>query len=116
MVKIRARLQPHQLKRLARHVPLGLACTVTIDTNSSGDIFLAFSTANETSFVSGAKRNADYIANGAIDGLFRALVEATEEAVLDSMICNKTMVGRNGNTSIALPHDQLLDIMRRYGR
>jgi D-aminopeptidase len=111
-----APLLPHQLKRLARRVPLGLARTGTIGTNSSGDIFLAFSTANEGSFSGGAKRNADYIANGAIDGLFRAVVEATEEAVLDSMICNETMVGRNGNTSIALPHDQLLEIMRRYGR
>jgi D-aminopeptidase len=111
-----APLLPHQLKRLARRVPLGLARTGTIGTNSSGDIFLAFSTANEGSFSGGAKRNADYIANSAIDGLFRAVVEATEEAVLDSMICNETMVGRNGNTSIALPHDQLLEIMRRYGR
>lgn len=110
-----APLQPHQLKRLARRVPMGMARTGTIGTNSSGDIFLAFSTANENSFV-GTQRSVDYIANNAIDGLFRAVVEATEEAVLDAMICNETMVGRNGNTSIALPHQQLLDIMRRYGR
>lgn len=110
-----APLQPHQLKRLARRVPVGLARTGTIGSNSSGDIFLAFSTANEKSFV-GARRSADYLANNAIDGLFRAVVEATEEAVLDSMICNETMVGRNGNTSIALPLEQMLDIMKRYGR
>jgi D-aminopeptidase len=111
-----APLQPHQLKRLARRVPLGLARTGTIGSNSSGDIFLAFSTANEMSFTPEAMRNADYVSNGAIDDLFRAVVEATEEAVLDSMICNETMVGRNGNTSIALPHDQLMDLMKRYGR
>ena len=110
-----APLQPHQLKRLARRVPVGLARTGTIGSNSSGDIFLAFSTANERSFV-GARRSADYLANNAIDGLFRAVVEATEEAVLDSMICNETMVGRNGNTSIALPLEQMLDVMKRYGR
>jgi D-aminopeptidase len=110
-----APLQSHQLKRLARRVPMGMARTGTIGTNSSGDIFLAFSTANENSFV-GARRSADYIANALIDGLFRAVVEATEEAILDSMICNETMVGRNGNTSIALPHVQFIDVMKRYGR
>jgi D-aminopeptidase len=109
-----APLQPHQLKRLARRVPMGMARTGTIGTNSSGDIFLAFSTANENGFV-GVRRSADYISNTAIDGLFRGVVEATEEAILDSMICNETMVGRSGNTSIALPHDQLMDVMRRYG-
>ncbi len=111
-----APLQPHQLKRLARRVPLGLARTGTIGSNSSGDIFLAFSTANEHSFARGGIRNADYLANSAIDGLFRAVVEATEEAVLDSMICNDTMVGRNGNISIALPLDQMMDVLRKYQR
>jgi D-aminopeptidase len=110
-----APLQPHQLKRLARRVPLGMARTGTIGSNSSGDIFLAFSTANENSFV-GTKRTADYIANNALDGLFRAVVEATEEAILDSMICNDNMIGINGNKSIALPHDQLKDVMRQHAR
>jgi D-aminopeptidase len=110
-----APLQPHQLKRLARRVPVGLARTGTIGSNSSGDIFLAFSTANERSFM-GARRSADYLANNSIDGLFRAVVEATEEAVLDSMICNETMVGRGGNISIALPIEQMLDVMRSYNR
>jgi len=110
-----APLLPHQLKRLARRVPMGMARTGTIGTNSSGDIFLAFSTANKNSFV-GVRRSADYISNAEIDGLFRAVVEAAEEAILDSMLCNETMVGRNGNTSIALPHDQLMDVMKRYGR
>jgi D-aminopeptidase len=110
-----APLLPHQLKRMARRVPLGLARTGTVGGNGSGDIFLAFSTANENSF-SDVRRTCQYVANSAMDGLFRAVVEATEEAVLDSMICNETMIGRNGNTSIALPHDQLLKVMQRYGR
>ena len=112
-----APLQPHQLKRLARRVPVGLARTGTVGNNSSGDIFLAFSTANFAAHESHrALRQAEYLGNGAIDGLFRAVVEATEEAVLDSMIANETMTGRDGNRSIALPHDQLLEIMQRYRR
>lgn len=110
-----APLQAHQLKRLARRVPLGLARTGTVGGNSSGDIFLAFSTGNENSF-RGPRRTADYIANSSVDGLFKAVVEATEEAVLDSMICNETMIGRNGAKSIALPHDELMNLMKRYGR
>lgn len=112
-----APLQPHQLKRLARRVPLGLARTGTVGNNSSGDIFLAFSTANESAFGATTKlRHADYLTNSAIDGLFRSVVEATEEAVLDSMICNETMVGRDDNTAIALPVEQMLQLMRKEGR
>jgi D-aminopeptidase len=112
-----APLQAHQLKRLARRVPMGLARTGTIASNGSGDIFLAFSTANAESFISKkARRQADYLAADAMDEVFRAVVEATEEAVLDSMICNDTMVGRDGNRAIALPIEQMLDIMRGYGR
>jgi D-aminopeptidase len=117
LVATDAPLLPHQLKRLARRVPLGLARTGTVGNNSSGDIFLAFSTANfDANATTGARRKADYLAGSAIDPLFRAVVEATEEAVLDSVIANETMVGRDGNRSIALPHDALLDVMARYGR
>ena len=112
-----APLLAHQLKRLARRVPLGLARTGTVANNSSGDIFLAFSTANEAAF---AQRSGvaqmEALANGAIDQLFRATVEATEEAVIDSMLCAGTMTGRDGNTAIALPQDELLALMRRHGR
>lgn len=112
-----APLQPHQLKRLARRVPIGLARTGTTGNNSSGDIFLAFSTANPGAYGAGsALRQAEFLANGEIDPLFRATVQATEEAVLDSIISNETMKGRDGNTSIALPLDRLLDVMTRYGR
>ncbi len=112
-----APLQPHQLKRLARRVPVGLARTGTVGNNSSGDIFLAFSTANaEAHAARTALRQASYLGNGAIDGLFRAVAEATEEAVIDAMIANETMSGRDGNRSIALPHDQLMTLMQRYNR
>ena len=112
-----APLQPHQLKRLARRVPLGLGKTGTVGNNSSGDIFLAFSTANAEAYASNeALRAATFLGNGKIDPLFRATVEATEEAVLDSIIANETMTGRDGNTSIALPVDRLLAVMSQYGR
>lgn len=113
-----APLLAHQLKRIARRVPMGLARTGTVGNNSSGDIFLAFSTANEDAFAQrgGGVVNMQALPNGSLDLLFMATVEATEEAVIDSMICNETMVGRDGNRSIALPHDMLVDVMRRYGR
>jgi L-aminopeptidase/D-esterase-like protein len=112
-----APLQPHQLKRVARRVTVGLARTGTNGNNSSGDIFLAFSTANRQAHAARtAVRTADYLATGAIDPVFQATAEATEEAILDAMICNRTMVGRDGNKSIALPHGQLIDLLRRYGR
>ena len=112
-----APLMAHQLKRLARRVPLGLARTGTVGNNSSGDIFLAFSTANEQAFASrSGLLRFDALGNGDIDQLFLATVEATEEAVIDSMLCAETMVGRDGNTAVALPADELLALMRRYGR
>jgi len=113
-----APLQAHQLKRLARRVPMGLARTGTVGNNGSGDIFMAFSTANAEAFAASAKRpmRIDALANDLIDPLFAATVEAVEEAVIDSMIVNEAMVGRDGNTAVALPHAALLDLMRRYGR
>jgi D-aminopeptidase len=113
-----APLQPHQLKRLARRVPMGLARTGAVGNNSSGDIFLAFSTANLAAYESGpAKlRSAAFLRNDAIDPIFNGVVEATEEAVIDSMVCNQAMVGRDGNTSVALPVDDMLALMKTYNR
>jgi L-aminopeptidase/D-esterase-like protein len=112
-----APLLPHQLKRLARRVPLGLARTGSVGHNSSGDIFLAFSTANKEALRIGAPplQRLEALSNAAMDPLFAATVEATEEAVIDSMIANQTMTGRDGNTSIALPHDRLIELMRDPG-
>jgi L-aminopeptidase/D-esterase-like protein len=112
-----APLMAHQLKRLARRVPLGLARTGTVGNNSSGDIFLAFSTANEAAFAQrmGVCR-MEALSNGDLDRLFLATVEATEEAVIDAMLCAETMVGRDGNTAIALPPDEVIHLMQNYGR
>ena len=113
-----APLMAHQLKRIARRVPMGLARTGTVGNNSSGDIFLAFSTANAEAFAQrgGGAVNMRALPNTSLDGLFKATVEATEEAVIDAMLAANTMVGRDGNTAIALPHDMLIDVMRKFGR
>ncbi len=113
-----APLLPHQLKRIARRVPMGLARTGTVGNNSSGDIFLGFSTANAAAFArrDGGVADLKCLPNASLDALFMATAEATEEAVLDSMLCNETMVGRDGRRSIALPHEMLIEVMRKYGR
>lgn len=109
-----APLLPHQLKRLARRVPLGLARTGTIGHNGSGDIFLAFSTANNDAMAAGPERlrSMQCLANEALDPLFQAVVETVEEAVIDAMIANEAMTGANGLTVPALPHDQLLALIQ----
>ena len=113
-----APLLPHQLKRIARRVPMGLARTGTVGYNSSGDIFIAFSTANREALSSrgAAPVTMQALNNGAMDALFLATAEATEEAVIDAMLAAETMTGRDGNTAMALPRDELLAAMRQYGR
>jgi L-aminopeptidase/D-esterase-like protein len=111
-----APLLPHQCKRLARRVPLGLARTGTIGHHSSGDIFLAFSSANSQALQSGGVRHLDALADSELDLLFQAVVETVEEAVLDAMIANETMTGRNALTVRALPHDGLLELLGKNGR
>lgn len=112
-----APLNGQQLNRLARRVALGLARTGAYGGNGSGDIFLAFSTANAEGF-SKANGNREFsqLASASLNPIFRAVVEATEEAIIDSIVANETMVGRDGNRSIALPHDRLLEVMKHHGR
>lgn len=112
-----APLLPHQLKRIARRVPLGLARTGTVGNNSSGDIFLAFSTANREAYAQrGGVRRMEALGLGDIDALFMATVQATEEAVIDAMLMAETMTGRDGNTAVALPAEELMTLMHKYGR
>nr|WP_295461636.1 P1 family peptidase [Mesorhizobium sp.] len=108
----------HQAKKLARRVALGMARTGALGHDSSGDIFLAFSTANGEGYSApkGTLRRMVELSNADIDPLYEGVVEATEEAIIDSMVANTTMVGRDGATSIALPHEELVEVMRRYGR
>ncbi|MFN8158871.1 MAG: P1 family peptidase [Candidatus Nanopelagicales bacterium] len=120
-----APLLPGQCKALARRVPLGLARTGTAGGHFSGDIFLAFSTANAGALRSeipmAAASDDDYdtlrfVPWGHIDPFFTAVVECVEEAVLNALVVNQDMVGRDGHRSPALPHDRLLDELRRAGR
>jgi len=112
-----APLLPHQLKRMARRVTLGLGRDGSIAGNGSGDIFIAFSTANpHAADPAKSARNVQMISNDNMDPLFRATVEATEEAVINSMIAADTMTGIDDRKVIALPHDRLREVLKKYGR
>lgn len=104
-----APLLPHQLKRLARRVPLGIAWTGGLGYNSSGDIFLAFSTANSEAAAgrSGRLASMTSIPDVDIDPFFDATVQAVEEAILNALVANADMTGRDGNFVPALPRDWL---------
>jgi L-aminopeptidase/D-esterase-like protein len=110
-----APLLPNQLKRLARRVSLGLARTGTISGNSSGDLFVAFSTANpNVASADQITHDVQTIPNDLMDPLFAGVVQATEEAVLNALIDNRSMTGRDNHRVEALPHDRLRAIMRRF--
>ena len=112
-----APLLPHQCKRLARRITLGLARTGSVSHNGSGDIFLAFSTANQSAWNREASpRRVEFIDNEHMDPLFTAVVQATEEAVIDAMVANETMTGRDGVTAHALPHDRLRELLAAHRR
>jgi D-aminopeptidase len=110
-----APLLPHQLKRLARRAALGLALVGGRGHNDSGDLMIAFSTANPGTAAAQAA-NVTMLANEKIDGLFVATVEATEEAIVNAMLAAETMTGADGVRVHALPADRLVDVLRRYNR
>src|SRR5438105_6669914 len=110
-----APLLPNQLKRLARRLSLGLARTGTIPGNGSGDLFIAFSTANPN--VAGPDQithDVQTIPNDLMDLLFAGVIQATEEAVVNALIDNRSMTGRDNHRVDALPHDRLREIMKRF--
>lgn len=103
-----APLLPHQLKRLARRAALGLARTGSVSGNGSGDLFIAFSTANpHAADSSPPTRTIETMPNDLMDPLFRATVEATEEAIINALVDNHDMTGRDSHKVEALPHDRL---------
>jgi L-aminopeptidase/D-esterase-like protein len=112
-----APLLPHQLKRLAQRVSLGVGNVGGRGENSSGDIFIAFSTANasEASKDDGVS-NLTMLPNERINPLFWATAQATEEAILNAMVAAQTMKGFNGNTVYALPHNRLKEVLKKYNR
>lgn len=111
-----APLLAHQLKRMARRTALGIARTGSVSGNGSGDIFIAFSTANPGADNASPVASLQMLSNGRIDDLFEATVFATEEAVINAMVAAETMVGRDNHRTIALPHDELKQVLRKYGR
>ncbi len=111
-----APLLPHQLKRIAARVPLGIGIVGGRGENGSGDIFLAFSTANPTAFQRAEFTKLDELPNDLINPLFNATVQAVEEAIINAMVAAETMEGINGNKAYALPHKLVMDILKKYNR
>lgn len=111
-----APLLPHQLKRLARRVPLGLGRNGSISGNGSGDIFIAFSTANRAAGRDSGVQDVRMLANGSLDAVFAATVNATEESIVNAMVAARDMTGADGHRVIGLPHERLREVLRKYNR
>jgi D-aminopeptidase len=116
-----APLLPHQCERVAQRAGLGIARAGGTGGHTSGDLFIAFATGNRIPFDD--EDEPDLLAydvrtvgDGVIDAIFDAAIEATEEAIVNALVAAETMVGRDGVTAHALPHDRLLAVMARYGR
>ncbi|HEY8053851.1 MAG TPA: P1 family peptidase [Steroidobacteraceae bacterium] len=116
VVATNAPLLPHQLKRVARRVSLGLGRNGSIAGNGSGDIFIAFSTANPGASDVDHVVDLKMVPNDSLDPLFEATVQATEEAVINAMVAAQDMTGVDGHHVRALPHDQLRAILAKYNR
>ena len=111
-----APLLPHQLKRIVHRVPLGIGIVGGRGANGSGDIFLAFSTANKNAFSRKKTTTARTLSNDLITPLFEATAQAVEEAIINAMIAAETMDGVHGNTAFAIPHDELIRVLKKYNR
>ena len=111
-----APLLPHQLERLARRASLGLARTGATSGNGSGDIFVAFSTANPKAAGAPDVAAVQMLSNERISALFSATVQATEEAIVNALVAGESMRGANGRVVEALPHDALRALLKKYGR
>ncbi|MEE2876903.1 MAG: P1 family peptidase [Candidatus Neomarinimicrobiota bacterium] len=111
-----APLLAHQCKRIARRIPLGIARVGTVAHNGSGDIFIAFSTANSGMAYGDELSEVSMLPNGVMNPLFKATVHATEEAIINALVAAEDMTGVNGNRVYALPHQQLKAILKKYNR
>jgi len=111
-----APLLPTQLDRVARRAGMGLARMGSFAGNGSGDIFVAFSTANARAMGDGRVLGAEFLENSRLDGLFEATVQATEEAIVNAMVAARDMTGEGGRYAKALPHADLVELLKRYGR
>jgi L-aminopeptidase/D-esterase-like protein len=111
-----APLLPHQLKRLARRASLGLARTGSTAGNGSGDIFIAFSTANSGAAAAVRTAEVTMLANDRMNPVFNAVVQATEEAIINALVAGQTMRGIDDVEVPAVPHDRLREVLKKYGR
>jgi len=111
-----APLLPHQLKRIAKRAGMGLARMGSYAGNGSGDLFVAFSTANTEAAAGAPINQAQFVGNDHLDALFEATVQATEEAIVNAMVAARDMTGEGGHYAKALPHDELIRLLKRYGR
>jgi D-aminopeptidase len=111
-----APLLPHQTKRLARRATMGLARTGSTSGNGSGDLFIAFSTANPGAAAAKGPANITMLNNNELDPVFEAVVQATEEAIVNAMVGAETMTGIDGHRVFALPHDRLRAALKKYNR
>ena len=111
-----APLLPHQLKRIAQRVSLGIGKVGGIGGNGSGDIFIAFSTANKNSFSRTKETTATIFSNDQMGALFNATIQATEEAIVNALVAGTTTKGINDNTVYGLPHDAVIKILKKYNR
>jgi D-aminopeptidase len=111
-----APLLAHQLKRVARRVTLGLGRNGSISGDGSGDIFIAFSTANSGPRRRGQPVDLKMLPNDSLDAVFQATVEATEEAIVNAMIAARDMTGVDDHRVIAIPHDALRAVLKKYRR
>jgi L-aminopeptidase/D-esterase-like protein len=112
-----APLLPHQLKRVARRSALGIARSGGIASNESGDLFVAFSTANEAVIESNfGAVSVEMLGEGNLSVIYEASIEAMDEAIMNALFAGETMVGRDGNTAPGLPVDEVCEILRKHGR
>jgi D-aminopeptidase len=112
-----APLLPHQLKRLARRSAMGLARTGSCAGNGSGDIMVAFSTANRgAASLTAETTNLEMVSNAHITPLFDATIFATEAAILNALCAAETMTGIDDTVIEAMPHDRVRELLHRYGR
>ena len=111
-----APLLPTQLKRIAKRAGMGLARMGSYAGNGSGDIFLAFSTANTPALASTEMAQMSFLVNDRMDSLLEATVQAVEEAIVNAMVAAKDMQGTKGHYAKAIPHDELVALMKKFGR
>ena len=111
-----APLLPHQLKRIAHRVTIGMGLVGGRGSNGSGDIYLAFSTANDKAFNREETTEVKTFSNDQMTPLFEATVQSVEEAIINAMVAAETMEGINGNKAYGLPHDLLIKTLKKYGR